>query len=86
MEKIWLYSLPLMATNVLQVLFNLADLAVVGQFGGPGALGSVGSTTQLVTLFTGFIISMSGESMYWWHWPEGKRTQRKRLILYIQLQ
>ena len=59
-KKIWLYSLPLMATNVLQVLFNLADLAVVGRFGGSGALGSVGSTTQLVTLFTGFIIGMSG--------------------------
>ena len=59
-KKIWLYSLPLMATNVLQVLFNLADLAVVGRFGGSGALGSVGSTAQLVTLFTGFIIGMSG--------------------------
>lgn len=59
-KKIWLYSLPLMATNVLQVLFNLADLAVVGRFGGSGALGSVGSTTQLVTLFTGFVIGMSG--------------------------
>lgn len=59
-KKIWKYSLPLMFTNVLQVVFNLSDIAVVGQFGGKGALGSVGSTTILVTLFTGLLIGLSG--------------------------
>lgn len=59
-KQIWKYSLPLMFTNVLQVVFNLADIAVVGQFGGQGALGSVGSTTILVTLFTGLLIGLSG--------------------------
>lgn len=59
-KKIWVYSLPLMFTNVLQVLFNLADIAVVGQFAGSKALGSVGSTTTLVTLFTGLLIGLSG--------------------------
>lgn len=59
-KQMWKYSVPLMFTNVLQVLFNLADLAVVGQFGGSGALGSVGSTTTLVTLFTGLLIGLSG--------------------------
>ena len=49
-----------MFTNVLQVVFNLADIAVVGQFAGSGALGSVGSTTTLVTLFTGLLIGLSG--------------------------
>lgn len=59
-KQIWVYSIPLMFTNVLQVLFNLADIAVVGQFGNPGSLGSVGSTTTLVTLFTGLLIGLSG--------------------------
>lgn len=59
-KQIWKYSLPLMFTNVLQVVFNLADIAVVGQFAGSGALGSVGSTTILVTLFTGMLIGLSG--------------------------
>lgn len=59
-KKIWIFSLPLMASNVLQVLFNMADVAVVGQFAGAGALGSVGSTTTLVTMFTGFLIGLSG--------------------------
>ena len=59
-KQIWKYSLPLMFTNVLQVVFNLADIAVAGQFAGAGALGSVGSTTILVTLFTGLLIGLAG--------------------------
>ena len=58
LKKIILFSLPLMATNVLQGLFNMSDVAVVGQFAGPEALGSVGSTSILVSLFTGFLIGM----------------------------
>ena len=59
-KKILLFSLPLIASNLLQVLFNMADIAVVGQFAGSGALGSVGSTTTLVAMFTGFLIGVSG--------------------------
>jgi len=58
-KQIWIYSLPLMFTNVLQVIFNLTDIAVVGQFAGSKALGSVGSTTILVTLFAGLLIGLS---------------------------
>lgn len=57
-KQILTFSLPLVASNLLQVLFNMSDLMVVGQFAGPEALGSVGSTTTLVTLFTGFLIGM----------------------------
>lgn len=59
-KKILIFSVPLMISNVLQVLFNMADVAVVGRFAGAMALGSVGSTTTLVTMFTGFLIGMSG--------------------------
>lgn len=59
LKKILIFSIPLMLSNVLQVLFNMADIAVVGQFAGAMALGSVGSTTILVSLFTGFLIGMS---------------------------
>ena len=52
------FSLPLMLSNVLQVLFNMSDIAVVGRFAGSHALGAVGSTTILVSLFTGFMIGM----------------------------
>ena len=58
-KGIWRYSVPLMFTNVLQVTFNLTDIAVVGRFAGSAALGSVGSTTILVTLFIGLIMGMA---------------------------
>ena len=59
-KKIFLFSLPLMLSNLLQVLFNMADIAVVGKFAGSNALGSVGSTAILVTLFTSFLIGVGG--------------------------
>ena len=57
-RQILRFCLPLMLSNVLQVLFNMSDIAVVGRFSGPEALGAVGSTATLVTLFTGFLIGM----------------------------
>lgn len=47
-----------MLSQLLQVMFNMADVAVVGKFSSAEALGSVGSTTTLVSLFTGFLIGM----------------------------
>ena len=52
------FSMPLMLSQLLQVLFNMADVAVVGKFSSAEALGAVGSTTILVSLFTGFLIGM----------------------------
>lgn len=57
-KGILLFSLPLFASNLLQVLFNMTDVAVIGKFSSPEALGAVGSTTILVTLFTGFLIGL----------------------------
>jgi len=57
-KKILIFSLPLMLSNLLQVLFNMSDIAVVGRFAGSKALGAVGSTTTLVMLFTGFLIGI----------------------------
>lgn len=58
-KKIFVYSVPLMFTNILQVLFNMSDVAVVGKFAGPIALGAVGSTSILVTLFTGILLGLA---------------------------
>lgn len=57
--QIFTFSIPLMFSNVLQILFNMADIAVVGRFAGTLALGSVGSTATLVALFTGLLIGMA---------------------------
>lgn len=57
-KQIFIFSVPLMLSHILQVLFNMADIAVVGHFSGAEALGAVGSTTTLVTLFTDFLIGI----------------------------
>lgn len=58
--QIFNFSLPLIFSNLLQVLFNMADIAVVGQFAGANALGSVGSTSIFVVLFTTALIGIAG--------------------------
>jgi len=57
-KGIFRFSLPLMMSNTLQILFNMSDLAVVGHFSGARALGNVGSTSILVALITGFLIGI----------------------------
>lgn len=57
-KNILLFSIPLIFSQLLQVLFNIADVAVVGKFSSAAALGSVGSTTTLVSLFTAFLIGL----------------------------
>ena len=57
-KNILLFSLPLMLTQVLEVLFNLSDVAIAGKFADYLALGAVGSTTLLVSLFTGLLIGI----------------------------
>lgn len=58
-RQILTFSVPLIFSNLLQVLFNMADVAVVGRFAGTLSLGSVGSTTILVSLFTGLLIGLA---------------------------
>jgi len=54
------FSVPLMLTGILQLLYNTADSIVVGRFAGSDSLAAVGSTTSLVfllvTLFSGVSI------------------------------
>jgi len=57
-RQILAFSIPLILSNMLQTLFNLSDVAVVGRFAGAAALGSVGSTSHLVYLFTSFLFGM----------------------------
>ena len=57
-RQILVVSLPLALSNLLQVLFNMSDVAIVGRFAGSTALGAVGSTSIFVTLFTGFLIGL----------------------------
>lgn len=57
--NILLYAFPLMLSGVLQLLFNAADIIVVGRFAGPQALAAVGSTGSLTGLLTNLFIGIS---------------------------
>lgn len=59
-KQILMLSLPLVASNMLQILFNLADIAVVGRFAGTMALGAVGSSSLLASMFLGFFLGLGG--------------------------
>lgn len=53
------FSFIVLITNVIQLLFNTADLVVVGQFAGNEALGAVGATSALTTMFVSLFIGFS---------------------------
>ena len=53
------YTIPIMLTGILQLLFNAADLVVVGQFRGADAVAAVGATGALTNLIVNLFIGMS---------------------------
>lgn len=59
-KNILIFSIPLVFTNLLQVFFNIADIAVVGRFAGTIPLGAVGSTAQLLFMWTGLLMGIGG--------------------------
>lgn len=59
MDKLISFSLPLMLSGILQLMFNAVDIVVVGRFSGSQALAAVGSTTALINIFTNLFIGIS---------------------------
>jgi len=57
--KIIQFSVPLMLTSILQLMFNTADTVVLGRFAGKDALASVGSTNSLINLIVCVLIGMT---------------------------
>lgn len=57
--KMLLFALPLMCSSILQLLFNAADIVVVGRFAGDDALAAVGSNTALINLLTNLFVGLS---------------------------
>lgn len=59
LSKILVYAVPLIASGILQLLFNAADMVVAGRFAGNAALGAVGATSSLINLLINVFIGMS---------------------------
>lgn len=58
-KKIILFSIPLILSGILQLLFNATDIIVVGRFTGDTALAAVGSTSSLINLLINLFIGVS---------------------------
>ena len=59
MDKLISFSIPLMLSGILQLMFNAVDIIVVGRFAGSESLAAVGSTTALINVFTIRFIGIS---------------------------
>ena len=59
LSKMLWFSIPLMFSSVLQLLFNAADIVVVGRWAGDNSLAAVGSNTALIGLLTNLFIGLS---------------------------
>ena len=53
------FSIPLMCSSVLQLLFNAADIVVVGRWAGDNSLAAVGSNTALIGLLTNLFVGLA---------------------------
>lgn len=59
LKKIIIFVIPLALSSILQLLFNAADVIVVGQFVGSTSLAAVGSTTSLINLIVNLFVGIS---------------------------
>lgn len=59
LKKLLLFTIPLMFSSILQLLFNAVDIVVVGRFAGDESLAAVGSTTALINLMTNLFMGLS---------------------------
>lgn len=59
LSKMLIFTIPLMCSGVLQLLFNAADIVVVGKFAGDDSLAAVGANTALINLLTNIFIGLS---------------------------
>jgi putative MATE family efflux protein len=58
-KKILIFALPIMAMNLLQLLFNATDMVIAGRFSGKEALAAVGATGSLINLIVNFFMGLS---------------------------
>lgn len=58
-KSIFIFAIPIMAMNILQLLFNAADMIVVGRFAGVDPLAAVGATGALINLIINLFMGLS---------------------------
>ncbi|WP_308698945.1 MATE family efflux transporter [uncultured Thomasclavelia sp.] len=59
LKSLIVFAVPLMLSGILQLLFNAADIIVLGRFSGSDSMAAVGSTTSLINLLVNLFIGIS---------------------------
>ena len=59
LKKMLLFSFPLMGSSILQLLYNAADIIVIGRFAGENSLAAVGSTSSLIHLLVNLYVCLA---------------------------
>ena len=84
-KKILLFTIPIILSNILQLLFNACDLMVIGRFSGDDSLAAVGSRNSLINLIVNLFIGVSiGVNVVVAN-AVGQRNEKKHLMPFIQL-
>lgn len=86
MGKILLFVVPLICSSLLQLLFNAADIVVVGKFEGSDALAAVGSTSSLINLLVQLFIGLSvGANVVVARYIGGKKDREIRQTVHTSI-
>ncbi len=86
LTKILMFSIPLMFSSVLQILFNAADIVVVGKFVGDTALAAVGSNSALINLVTNLFIGLSiGANVIVARYFGGKQDENTNIAVHTSI-
>ena len=84
--NIVLYTIPIILTSVLQLLFNAADLVIVGQYCGSLSVAAVGATTYITNLMVNFFVGFSvGAGVTVAHGIGGRQTEEVHRTVHATL-
>ena len=78
-KKIFLFTLPLMAGDVFQQLYNVVDTLIVGRYAGVAILAAVGSSYTLMTFLSSVLIGLCMGSSAWLSIQVGRGGQEGRM-------
>ena len=86
LSKILLYTIPLIFSGILQLLFNAADMIVVGRYAGSNALAAVGATSSLINLITNVFLGLSvGSNVLVAHYYGAKRDEDLKITVHTSV-
>ena len=78
--KMLQFALPLLLSSMLQLLFNAADIVVVGRFAGDNSLAAVGSTSSIVHLLCNLFLGLSIGAVIMGIFYGGKAAGREEIL------